>query len=193
MELSSSEVTSTPSHGYLDTFKEDGPILFDGINRTSAVEDVRNILIYISFTTFFVAFLIIFPGIRKEVSSSLFFFLTCIPLSFICARLSQWNYSFMHSRDIVRKGWKKKKRRKKRKSFFHTFDEIDFRREHLEVNCSSLIVLRKRERELISCTLDQCVFPVSELWIEDLKCAQTYKRNKQLTPVEGRETVNWRV
>lgn len=69
METTTTTSTSTPVNGlWLDTFKDRGPVLFDGINRTPAIEDVRNVLIYISFTTLFVAFLIIFPGIRKEVS-----------------------------------------------------------------------------------------------------------------------------
>lgn len=59
---------SIPSNAWFDTFRDRGPVLFDGINRTPAIEDVRNVLIYISFSTLFVAFLIIFPGIRKEVS-----------------------------------------------------------------------------------------------------------------------------
>ena len=71
METSTPTVTSTPVNAlWLDTFKDRGPVLFDGINRTPAIEDVRNVLIYISFTTLFVAFLIIFPGIRKEVSDT---------------------------------------------------------------------------------------------------------------------------
>lgn len=53
---------------WFDAFQDNGgPVLYSSMNRTAAIEDIRNILIYISFTTFFVAFLIIFPGIRKEV------------------------------------------------------------------------------------------------------------------------------
>ncbi|KAH9516001.1 hypothetical protein DERF_006766 [Dermatophagoides farinae] len=52
---------------WFDAFQDNGgPVLYSSMNRTAAIEDIRNILIYISFTTFFVAFLIIFPGIRKE-------------------------------------------------------------------------------------------------------------------------------
>jgi len=59
-------MTSNP--GWFDAFRDNGgPVLYSSINRTPAVEDVRNILIYITFTTLFVAFLIILPGIRKEV------------------------------------------------------------------------------------------------------------------------------
>jgi len=59
----------TSSPGWFDAFRDNGgPVLYSTVNRTPAVEDVRNILIYITFSTLFVAFLIILPGIRKEVS-----------------------------------------------------------------------------------------------------------------------------
>lgn len=63
-------MTSHSSYGGLfDAFRDNrGPILYSDINRTPAVEDVQNVLIYITFSTLFLAFLIIFPGIRKEVS-----------------------------------------------------------------------------------------------------------------------------
>lgn len=57
------------SSSWFDAFRDNGgPVLYSSMNRTPAIEDIRNILIYISFSTLFVAFLIIFPGIRKEVS-----------------------------------------------------------------------------------------------------------------------------
>lgn len=57
---------------WFDAFRDNGgPVLYSSMNRTPAIEDIRNILIYITFSTFFVAFLIIFPGIRKEVSDIL--------------------------------------------------------------------------------------------------------------------------
>lgn len=62
--------SSSPNLVILDSFKDHSPVLFDGANRIPAVEDVRNILIYVCFATLFLAFLIIFPGIRKEVSTS---------------------------------------------------------------------------------------------------------------------------
>ncbi|KAJ6225471.1 hypothetical protein RDWZM_004016 [Blomia tropicalis] len=56
---------------WFDAFRDNGgPVLYSSMNRTPAIEDVRNILIYISFSTLFIAFLIIFPGIRKEVLSN---------------------------------------------------------------------------------------------------------------------------
>lgn len=52
-----------------DAFRDNGgPVLYTSMNRTPAIEDIRNIIIYVTFSTLFVAFLIIFPGIRKEVS-----------------------------------------------------------------------------------------------------------------------------
>ncbi|KAI1304156.1 Dual oxidase maturation factor 1 [Halotydeus destructor] len=51
----------------LDAFTfNGGPTLYSSENRIPAVEDVRNILIYVTFFTLFLAFLIIIPGIRKE-------------------------------------------------------------------------------------------------------------------------------
>ena len=61
-------MSSSSPNLILDTFKDRSPVLFDGANRIPAVEDVRNVLIYVCFATLFIAFLIIFPGIRKEVS-----------------------------------------------------------------------------------------------------------------------------
>ena len=55
--------------GWFDAFRDNGgPVLYTSPNRTPAVEDVRNVLIYITFSTLFIAFLIILPGIRKEVN-----------------------------------------------------------------------------------------------------------------------------
>lgn len=59
------------SSQWFDAFRDTGrPLLYNETNRLSAVyDDVLNILIYIFFSTLFVAFLVILPGIRKEVSS----------------------------------------------------------------------------------------------------------------------------
>lgn len=55
--------------GWFDAFRsEGGPTLYAHANRTAVTEDVRNILIYVCFSTLFIAFVIVFPGIRKEVS-----------------------------------------------------------------------------------------------------------------------------
>ena len=58
------------SLNWFDAFRDNsGPLLYHNNNRISATyDDVLNILIYICFVTLFVAFLIISPGIRKEVS-----------------------------------------------------------------------------------------------------------------------------
>ncbi|XP_054715837.1 dual oxidase maturation factor 2-like [Uloborus diversus] len=57
--------------GWFDAFRSDGgPTLYTFANRTPVTEDVRNVLIYVSFSTLFVAFLIVFPGIRKEKFST---------------------------------------------------------------------------------------------------------------------------
>ncbi|XP_037502502.1 dual oxidase maturation factor 1-like, partial [Rhipicephalus sanguineus] len=39
-------------------------------NRTAVTEDIRNIVIYVCFSTLFIAFIIVFPGIRKEKLST---------------------------------------------------------------------------------------------------------------------------
>lgn len=68
-QIAMSSNVITVGSNLFDPFRDDGgPVLYSSMNRTPAVEDIRNILIYISFSTLFVAFLIIFPGIRKEVS-----------------------------------------------------------------------------------------------------------------------------
>jgi Dual oxidase maturation factor len=56
--------------GWFDAFRHDGgPTLYDHANRTAVTGDVPTITLCVVFITLFVAFLIIFPGIRKEVSS----------------------------------------------------------------------------------------------------------------------------
>ncbi|XP_076348725.1 dual oxidase maturation factor 1-like [Tachypleus tridentatus] len=53
--------------GWFDAFRSDGgPTLYNYSNRTPVIEDIQNIVIYVSFSTVFIAFLIVFPGIRKE-------------------------------------------------------------------------------------------------------------------------------
>lgn len=53
--------------GWFDAFRTNGgPTLYSFSNRTPVIEDIRNIIIYVSFSTLFLAFLIVFPGIRKE-------------------------------------------------------------------------------------------------------------------------------
>lgn len=45
---------------------ENGPILYDEPNRTSAYDDIRNIVIYIFIVSIFFSFILILPGIRNE-------------------------------------------------------------------------------------------------------------------------------
>lgn len=57
--------------GWFDAFRtEGGPTLYAYANRTAVTEDIRNILIYVCFSTLFIAFIIVFPGIRKEKLST---------------------------------------------------------------------------------------------------------------------------
>lgn len=62
------------SLNWFDAFRDNSPLLYHNNNRISATyDDILNILIYICFITLFVAFLIISPGIRKEVSDQFMF------------------------------------------------------------------------------------------------------------------------
>ena len=55
--------------GWFDAFRHDGgPTLYDRANRTAVTGDVPTITFCVIFITLFVAFLIVLPGMRKEVS-----------------------------------------------------------------------------------------------------------------------------
>jgi len=55
--------------GWFDAFRSDGgPTLYSYSNRTPVTGDVPTISLYVLFFTLFIAFVIIFPGVRKEVS-----------------------------------------------------------------------------------------------------------------------------
>ena len=59
--------------GWFDAFRHDGgPTLYDRANRTAVTGDVPTITFCVIFITLFVAFLIVLPGMRKEVSYSFF-------------------------------------------------------------------------------------------------------------------------
>lgn len=45
---------------------DNGPILYSEPNRTSAIDDIRSVVIYIFIITIFVSFFLILPGIRYE-------------------------------------------------------------------------------------------------------------------------------
>lgn len=56
--------------GWFDAFRSDGgPTLYSYSNRTPVTGDVPLIIVFVVFGTLFTAFLVIFPGVRKEVSS----------------------------------------------------------------------------------------------------------------------------
>jgi dual oxidase maturation factor 1 len=55
--------------GWFDAFRNDGgPTLYSYSNRTPVTGDVQILTLYLIFFTIFLAFLVIFPGVRKEVS-----------------------------------------------------------------------------------------------------------------------------
>ena len=55
--------------GWFDAFRADGgPTLYTQNNRTAVHGDMAMILISIVFLTVLVAFLLIFPGVRSQVS-----------------------------------------------------------------------------------------------------------------------------
>ena len=60
--------------GWFDAFRIDGgPTLYSYSNRTPVTGDVPLVIVFVIFGTIFTAFLVIFPGIRKEVSTFFFF------------------------------------------------------------------------------------------------------------------------
>ncbi|XP_069683373.1 dual oxidase maturation factor 1 isoform X2 [Periplaneta americana] len=53
--------------GWFDAFRNDGgPTLYSYSNRTPVTGDVQTLTLYLIFCTVFIAFLVIFPGMRKE-------------------------------------------------------------------------------------------------------------------------------
>ena len=56
------------TRGWFDLFRDNGgPALYPESNRTSVVGDVQAITVYIVFATLLVAFLVVMPGMRREV------------------------------------------------------------------------------------------------------------------------------
>jgi dual oxidase maturation factor 1 len=54
--------------GWFDAFRTDGgPTLYSYSNRTPVTGDPLSVTLYVIFFTVFAAFIIIFPGVRKEV------------------------------------------------------------------------------------------------------------------------------
>jgi dual oxidase maturation factor 1 len=59
--------------GWFDAFRDDGaPTLYSFSNRTPVTGDVSIVAITVLFATLYVAFLVIFPGVRKQVRSNAF-------------------------------------------------------------------------------------------------------------------------
>ena len=59
--------------GWFNAFRDDtdnGPTFYSFNNRTSVNGDVTVISIFVIFSTIYIAFLLVFPGIRKEVRHS---------------------------------------------------------------------------------------------------------------------------
>lgn len=57
--------------GWFDAFRDDGaPTLYSFSNRTPVTGDVSIVAVSVLFATLYIAFLVIFPGVRKQVSSS---------------------------------------------------------------------------------------------------------------------------
>lgn len=55
------------TRGWFDLFRDNGgPTLYAYSNRTSVIGDSTSITLYIVFATLFIAFFVVFPGIRKE-------------------------------------------------------------------------------------------------------------------------------
>jgi hypothetical protein len=66
--LTSSEKPTKIMKGWFDAFRDDGaPTLYSFSNRTPVIGDVSIIVVSILFATFYTAFLVIFPGVRKQV------------------------------------------------------------------------------------------------------------------------------
>lgn len=56
--------------GWFDAFREEGgPTLYAYHNRTAVAADVPALALLVAALTLYIAFLAVFPGIRKEVSS----------------------------------------------------------------------------------------------------------------------------
>lgn len=56
--------------GWFDAFRDDGaPTLYSFSNRTPVIGDISIIVVFILFATLYTAFLVIFPGVRKQVKN----------------------------------------------------------------------------------------------------------------------------
>uniref|UniRef100_A0A6G1S339 DUOXA-like protein C06E1.3 n=1 Tax=Aceria tosichella TaxID=561515 RepID=A0A6G1S339_9ACAR len=57
---------------------DNGPILYDNLNRTSAIDDIRSVVIYIFIITIFLSFFLILPGIRNGKFSTFLCIITSL-------------------------------------------------------------------------------------------------------------------
>jgi hypothetical protein len=57
---------------------DNGPILYDNLNRTSAIDDIRSVVIYIFIITIFLSFFLILPGIRSGKFSTFLCIITSL-------------------------------------------------------------------------------------------------------------------
>lgn len=71
--------------GWFDAFREEGgPTLYAYHNRTAVAADVPALALVVAALTLYIAFLAIFPGIRKEVWKT--FEYTLLDMSKTCLR-----------------------------------------------------------------------------------------------------------
>lgn len=64
----SSAHTGITMRGWFDAFRDDGgPTLYTFANRTPVTGDVSIVAVSVLFATLYIAFLVIFPGVRKQV------------------------------------------------------------------------------------------------------------------------------
>lgn len=86
--------------GWFDAFRSDGgPTLYSTSNRTPVTGDVPTITLCVVFFTLFIAFLVIFPGVRKErfttfTSVTLSLFVGTVIL--VCNYGSDWHIAETH-------------------------------------------------------------------------------------------------
>lgn len=67
------ELSLPTMKGWFDAFRDDGgPTLYSFSNRTPVTGDVSIVAVCVLFATVYIAFLVIFPGVRKQVNTSMY-------------------------------------------------------------------------------------------------------------------------
>lgn len=80
--------------GWFDAFRIDGgPTLYSYSNRTPVTGDVPLVIVFVVFGTIFTAFLVIFPGIRKEVN--VFPSFSLLLLKLLSCVIDRYNYELI--------------------------------------------------------------------------------------------------